>query len=297
MNKGLLIIGSMMTAMVITGCGNKQQSTDNGNAKTDSAQVADNEDKDKAEDEIKLTTKKISKSVKNATGEYKLTIDFPESGNDNEILANAIREYISESLGSTYGGGEEETKQGTYSGDLADGEKMANYYFDIKVKEFTRMSSSMKNEGMPDVPQLSSDTEIKRGYETSKVVTFYFTSYEFAGGAHGGSIGSGMTFRKTDGRRIGWEMFTTVKMQSILRNGLKEYFDVKTDEELQNCLSLDGIYYIPMPVRPPLFTEKGITVTYQQYEIAPYAAGLPSFTIPYKDARKMLNNTGKLLLQ
>lgn len=292
-NKSLLTIGIMLTAMVITGCGNKQQNTDESTVKNDSAQVVEEEDKD--DDEIKLTTKKITKSIKNASGEYKLVIDFPES--DNEILANAIREYISESLGATYGGGEEETKQGTYSGDLADGEKMANYYFDIKVKEFTKMYSEMKDEGMPDVPKMSSEIQITRGYETSKVVTFFYNNTEYAGGAHGGTVLSGMTFRKTDGRRIGWELFNTVKMQSILRNGLKEYFDVKTDEELQNCLSLDGIYYIPMPVRPPLFTEKGITVTYQQYEIAPYAAGLPSFTIPYRDARKMLNNTGKLLLQ
>ena len=293
MNKGLLIIGSILAATVMTGCGNKQQDTDG--TKADSTQVVEETEKNEDEEAIKLSTKRITKNIKNNSGEYKLIIDFPES--DNEILANAIREYISESLGSTYGGGEEETKQGTYSGDLADGEQMAKYYFDIKVKEFTKMYNSMKSEGMPDVPQLASETEITRGYETSKVVTFNFSSYEYGGGAHGGSVGSGMTFRKTDGRRIGWELFSTVKMQSILRNGLKEYFEVKTDEELENCLSLEGIYNIPLPVTPPLFTEKGIVVIYQQYEIAAYAAGMPSFTIPYKDARKMLNNTGKELLQ
>ena len=293
MNKGLLIIGSILAATVMTGCGNKQQDTDG--TKADSTQVVEETEKNEDEETIKLSVKKISKNIKNATGEYKLIIDFPES--DNEILANAIREYISESLGSTYGGGEEESKMGSYSGDLADGEQMAKYYFDLKVTEFTKMYNSMKNEGMPDVPQLASEIQITRGYETPKLVTFNFSSYEYAGGAHGGSVGSGMTFRKTDGRRIGWELFSTVKMQSILRNGLKEYFEVKTDEELENCLSLESIYNIPLPVTPPLFTEKGIVVIYQQYEIAAYAAGMPSFTIPYKDARKMLNNTGKKLIE
>lgn len=293
MNKGLLIIGSILAATVMTGCSNKQQDTDS--TKADSTQVVEETEKNEDEETIKLSVKKISKNIKNATGEYKLIIDFPES--DNEILANAIREYISESLGSTYGGGEEESKMGSYSGDLADGEQMAKYYFDLKVKEFTKMYNSMKSEGMPDVPQLASEIQITRGYETPKLVTFNFSSYEYGGGAHGGSIGSGMTFRKTDGRRIGWELFSTVKMQSILRNGLKEYFEVKTDEELENCLSLESIYNIPLPVTPPLFTEKGIVVIYQQYEIAAYAAGMPSFTIPYKDARKMLNNTGKKLIE
>lgn len=293
MNKGVLIIGSILAATVMTGCGNKQQDTDG--TKADSTQVGEETEKNEDEDAVKLTTKRITKSKKNNTGEYKLIIDFPES--DNEILANAIHEYISESLGSTYGGGEEESKMGSYSGDLDDGEQMAKYYFDLKVKEFTKMYNSMKNEGMPDVPQLASEIQITRGYETPKLVTFNFSSYEYAGGAHGGSVSSGMTFRKTDGRRIGWELFSTVKMQSILRDGLKEYFSVKTEEELESCLGLNSIYSIPLPVTPPLFTEKGIVVIYQQYEIAAYAAGMPSFTIPYKDARKMLNNTGKKLIE
>ena len=293
MNKGLLIIGSMVAATMMTGCGNKLQDTDG--AKANSTHVVEEVEKNEEEETIKLSTKKITNSIQNASGEYILIIDFPES--DNEILSNAIREYISESLGSSYGGGEEETKQGSYSGELADGEQMAKYYFDIKVKEFTNMYNYMKSEGMPDVPQLASETQITLGYETPKVVTFNFSSYEYAGGAHGGSVESGMTFRKTDGRRIGWELFSKVKMQSILLNGLKEYFQVKTDEELENCLSLDGIYNIPLPVTPPLFTEKGILVIYQQYEIADYAASMPSFTIPYKDAQKILNNTGKKLIE
>ena len=174
MNKGLLIIGSILAATVMTGCGNKQQDTNS--TKADSTQVVEETEKNEDEEAIKLSVKKISKNIKNATGEYKLIIDFPES--DNEILANAIREYISESLGSTYGGGEEESKMGSYSGDLADGEQMAKYYFDLKVKEFTKMYNSMKNEGMPDVPQLASEIQITRGYETPKLVTFNFSSYE-----------------------------------------------------------------------------------------------------------------------
>ena len=149
---------------------------------------------------------------------------------------------------------------------------------------------------MPDVPQLASEIQITRGYETPKLVTFNFSSYEYGGGAHGGSVGSGMTFRKTDGRRIGWELFSTVKMQSILRNGLKEYFEVKTDEELENSLSLESIYNIPLPVTPPLFTEKGIVVIYQQYEIAAYAAGMPNFTIPYEEILPYLTPEAKRLI-
>ena len=174
---------------------------------------------------------------------------------------------------------------------------MATYYFDLKVKEFNGMYNDMKQDGMPEVPELASSIKITKDYETDKVVTFLYNSYENGGGAHGGAVGSGMTFRKSDGRRIDWDLFSTVKMQSIIRDGLKEYFEVKTDDELAGCLTLNDSYILPMPVTPPLFGKDGIIVTYQQYEIASYAAGMPSFVIPYKKAKDMMNNTGKKLIE
>ena len=43
-----------------------------------------------------------------------------------------------------------------------------------------------------------------------------------------------------------------------------------------------------MPATSPYFTADGIVFTYQQYEIAPYAAGQPSFTLSYKDVASYL---------
>lgn len=280
-----------LAALTLTSC-NKKQAATTSSADADSTTVVAPTEKALTD---KLTTKMIAKSLKNDAGEFDLTIDFPEGG--NATLVNAIREYISESLGSTYGGGEDESLQGSYSGDLADGEKMATYYFDLKVKEFNGMYNDMKQDGMPEVPELASSIKITKDYETDKVVTFLYNSYENGGGAHGGAVGSGMTFRKSDGRRIDWDLFTTVKMQSIIRDGLKEYFEVKTDDELAGCLTLNDSFILPMPVTPPLFGKDGIIVTYQQYEIAAYAAGMPSFVIPYKKAKEMMNNTGKKLIE
>lgn len=289
-NYRFFIAMMVMAALTLTSC-NKKQTAATSSADVDSTTVTTQAEQ--AQDG-QLTTKKITKSLKNDAGEFDLTIDFPEGG--NATLVNAIREYISESLGSTYGGGEEDTKQGSYSGDLADGDKMADYYFDLKVKEFQAMYNEMKQDGMPEIPELASSTKITKDYETDRVVTYLFSSYENGGGAHGGAVGSGMTFRKSDGRRVGWDMFSSGKMQTVLRDGLKEYFEVKTDEELASNLTLTETYLLPMPVTPPIFGKDGIIVTYQQYEIAPYAAGMPSFVIPYNKAKAMMNNTGKQLI-
>ena len=290
-NYRILMTMFALAALTLTSC-NKKHAATTSSADADSTTVVAPTEKAQTD---KLTTKKIAKSLKNDAGEFDLTIDFPEGG--NATLVNAIREYISESLGSTYGGGEDESLQGSYSGDLADGEKMATYYFNLKVKEFTGMYNDMKQDGMPEVPELASSIKITKDYETDKVVTFLYNSYENGGGAHGGAVGSGMTFRKSDGRRIDWDLFTTVKMQSTIRDGLKEYFEVKTDDELAGCLTLNDSFILPMPVTPPLFGKDGIIVTYQQYEIASYAAGMPSFVIPYKKAKDMMNNTGKKLIE
>ena len=45
---------------------------------------------------------------------------------------------------------------------------------------------------------------------------------------------------------------------------------------------LDGDL-IPLPTWQPFPSKDGLVFTYQQYEIAPYAAGMPAFTIPYED--------------
>jgi hypothetical protein len=81
-----------------------------------------------------------------------------------------------------------------------------------------------------------------------------------------------------------------------MKKGLKKYFEVNTDEELENCLSLEHTYLLPLPANPPLFIKEGVSITYQQYEIAPYAAGLPSFILPYNEAKSLMNTTGKNLL-
>ena len=66
-------------------------------------------------------------------------------------------------------------------------------------------------------------------------------------------------------------------------------------EELNNYLFLEtGV--IPFPAWTPYPSEDGLVFTYQQYEIASYAAGMPEFTIPYADLRPYLTPEAKALV-
>ena len=277
---------------VVYGCNQKTQTSLPSPSQNDSASVTVNEQEDGQKDG-KLTYKKVEQSKKDKSGEYKIIVDFPTSG--NPILVNAIREYISESLGISYAGELENNMQGSYDGDLSNGQKMIDYYFDLKYKEFKKAHDLMAENMTGDVPTFASETEIHFLYETDKFVTYEMKKYEDMGGAHGGTFISGMTFRKSDGRRVEWDLFTK-SMQDVIKKGLKKYFEVNTDEELENSLSLENTYLLPLPATPPVFTKEGVLFTYQQYEIAAYAAGLPSFIVPYNEAKSLMNTTGKNLL-
>ena len=277
---------------VVYGCNQKTQTSLPSPLQNDSASVTVNE-QEVAQKDGKLTYKQVEQSKKDKSGEYKIVVDFPTSG--NPILVNAIREYISESLGISYAGEMENNMQGSYSGDLGDGQKMIDYYFDLKYKEFKNAHDEMAEHMQGDVTTYASETEIHYLYETDKFVTYEMKKYEDMGGAHGGTFISGMTFRKSDGRRVEWDLFTK-SMQDVIKKGLKKYFEVNTDEELENSLSLENTYLLPLPSTPPVFTKEGVLFTYQQYEIAAYAAGLPSFIVPYNEAKSLMNTTGNNLL-
>ena len=277
---------------VVYGCNQKTQTSLPSPSQNDSASVTVNEQEDVQKDG-KLTYKQVEQSKKDKSGEYKIIVDFPTSG--NPILMNAIREYISESLGISYAGELENNMQGSYDGDLSNGQEMIDYYFDLKYKEFKKAHDLMAENMTGDVPTFASETEIHFLYETDKFVTYEMKKYEDMGGAHGGTFISGMTFRKSDGRRVEWDLFTK-SMQDVIKKGLKKYFEVNTDEELENSLSLENTYMLPLPATPPVFTKEGVLFTYQQYEIAAYAAGLPSFIVPYDEAKSLMNTTGKNLL-
>ena len=83
--------------------------------------------------------------------------------------------------------------------------------------------------------------------------------------------------------------------QYLLSGGVKEAL---TDEGLQSLLLYDGsVDYLPLPHNAPYLTEQGIVFAYQQYEIAPYALGIPTFTLNYQKIEPYLSSAVKEMLE
>ena len=201
-----------------------------------------------------------------------------------------VNEAIVEQLNESFGGG--------YEGSYSDVDSMGRYYLAHYMQEMKEFRDEFETP-MPYERSLSAICS----FETDDFVTIDVQTYEYSGGAHGGTTSYGLTFRKSDGRQMGKNTLNNIvgdeEWSDMVKQQLMEYFDVKTEEELHDNLQLTPDYfpYIPLPQTEPCFTEKGLVFTYQQYEIACYAAGMPSFVIPYDKLKKYLNRTGRQLLE
>lgn len=148
---------------------------------------------------------------------------------------------------------------------------------------------SMAEDGF--APGMERDFRVRVAYEDSTCITFLITTYTYLGGAHGYSGVLGATFSKTDGHHMTYADLlagrSAKQLRKEIREGLKTYFMVETDEELrdnlfgQQDLTMNSDEYeaFPLPGTDPWLEKDGVHLIYQQYEIACYAAGMPAVVL------------------
>ena len=224
-----------------------------------------------------------SVTIGGITGTIKIETDFPESG--NFFVVNNVREWMSEQMG------------GTYEGSLENGAKMLEHYKSSVLNDF-------QQNVIPDMPRIKGmscykDIKLTKMYETDRYVTYLYTQEGYAGGAHGWYLMQGQTFRKSDGRRIDYDIFRTELMDDLAEmvkdNIFSQYFESNTSE-MENLLTMENNDFFPLPEAAPIFREDGVEFVYQQYEIACYAAGMPACVISYDLLEPFLTQAGKWLV-
>ena len=229
------------------------------------------------------------------------------------IIGNCIRSYQGSQM--------EDTKPliAKYNGDEKDAKSVFDYYskevskmlnsqakedYDEKIKyweEDTTLTEEQRKEYKESVAPWDYSMEVTKTSEDSTYVVFYDSEYSYIGGAHGGVFGfGGITFRFSDGSIVkGFLKDNVLKdMQPLLKKGLKEYFNenadekITTDQQLMEQLMLpdESKGLIPLPAWTPSPDEKGkgLVFTYQQYEIACYAVGMPSFVLTWEELKPFL---------
>lgn len=252
------------------------------------------------------TTVDLDDSTDSYTVKY--NVAYPTDG--EETLVSAIRRWINGELTPTTYDADtgKEMKVNPYTGSLDNGREVVSYYVKQKAAqlkadydELTADSEGGDDGESMQWPASESDVEIKLDCQTDQFLSMTTSSYDYAGGAHGISTFAGVTFSKATGKQLTKVVKANCarQMQALLLKGASEYFseggEKVTVGTVKQYLQLEG-NVIPLPDVEPYLTEKGVMFTYQQYEIACYAAGMISFCVPYKKIWNYLTPEAKAVL-
>ena len=270
--------------------------------------------------DLATETREYEKSASHA--DLSIKVELPAAGQG--AAASRIRKTlvgVMDELLSHIGSYEEERLFPAYEGDTDKTDLLLEYYRDKALESIGKLSqedydervaSIEENDGLTEgqrkeildeMPGWEYDFNLLKDRETDQYVVFLSQDYVYLGGAHGGVVGrGGLTFDKKDGRLVEKMLDPACldTIQPLLRKGLTQYFAADgeteiTQEELDNYLFLEtGV--VPFPAWTPYPSEDGLVFTYQQYEIAAYAAGMPEFTVPYADILPYLTPEAKALL-
>lgn len=263
MHKGLPVL---IAVLPLISCSNSSRE----NSSTTSLETAQPAEAaaDTVEEPIRNIPFKV-KEFEKKVGENELEIEYPVAG--NPALLEAVRTWINQQLGETY------------RGSLEDAHALFRHYAAGLGKD-------------PELNEYGGFTQDKFDLEFSDdiVVTYGHTSYTYEGGAHGMGGDYGTTFLQADGSVFDKGCITSYKpLMPLFIKGLKRYFKVSTDSELLDCLiGVPSLQKLSAPGMEPWIEEEGVTFSYTPYEIAPYSAGSPRFTIPFAEIRPYLTEKG-----
>lgn len=120
------------------------------------------------------------------------------------------------------------------------------------------------------------------GFQNPNLVSILMNRYQYRGGAHGGIIPVALTLDSQTGKTVNVLDHITDKetfLKLFVEEYCKEYELNKDSSILKNGYFIElNALYIPSIL---LLTDVGIQGTYKQYEIACYAVGQTSATVPY----------------
>lgn len=161
-----------------------------------------------------------------------------------------------------------------------------------RMDELTTNVKEIYEGGKPHAPHVYK-VEIRKEFDNANLVTFNATIYTYDGGAHGMTQSASVTYSKDLVMQLTFNnAFSAEGLKALkraLREGLKKYFEVTTDQELIGMLNgVDDPYDLPLPASDPFITEQGLVLRYAPYEIAPYSAGMPTVVIPWAKIRSLL---------
>lgn len=126
-------------------------------------------------------------------------------------------------------------------------------------------------------------------FEDSHILTIVLDAYIFTGGAHGYTSKRFLNFDKVKGAELeNWQLF---KDSIAFRNLAERKFRAKENIPQDKPINYTGFmfeqdsFYLPENIG---FTEKGMKLLYNQYEVSTFAEGTIELVLPYQEVQKFL---------
>lgn len=227
---------------------------------------------------IEKVSSKDSIAVDSCKAVADCSIDYIKASGDNKTVADSTSAWIRNILAVD--------KSVTMGAPLA--KSVVDSHLQSSKEELTDWVKEIAKYPDDNYPPMSYEFSysVKPVALTPSYVTMLYNSYVYMGGAHGGAESVGQTFSTKSGLKLTLDnMFKPESKDAVLElveQGLmKQYFKVSDIKEFENELLLNGDP-LPFPANTPYFEDGGVCFLYQQYEIAPYAAGMPACVIPFK---------------
>ncbi len=131
-------------------------------------------------------------------------------------------------------------------------------------------------------------------YEDTTHLTIEISAYIFTGGAHGYSSQMFLNFDKEKGKEIeSWELFANQEdFEIFAEQKFREKEAIPADKSINHTglMFEKDRFYLPENIG---FTEDGIQLLYNPYEVASYADGPIVLTLPFKEVRPYLATNTK----
>ena len=236
-----------------------------------------------------FVTENMTDSLESQKGDLNywsaITMDFPTKGNPQ--LVRSIQEWMADQAETS-----DSIDFASATDFMKDFNKRNEEYFKKSYEE------DYGGDGDGDLSEersinFSRCMEFEKIFEDDHFVTYLATEDVYLNGAHGSYFVKGATFRKSDGRRFGFDMLKDSacdSLENLISKKLEDSFEVASWKDLKECLILNDYEdKVPLPKNPPYLKGDTLMFVYQQYEIAAYAYGLPVAAIPLKDLKGMLS--------
>ncbi|SFC94048.1 DUF3298 and DUF4163 domain-containing protein [Algibacter pectinivorans] len=193
-------------------------------------------------------------------------INIPQASG-NETIANQINSEINKAIISAL--------------HLGYPDEITSTSIEESIASFTEEFKAFKNDFPETGEQWEAQIDGEVIYQSPELTTIAITSYINTGGAHGNLSISFLNFNSETGQPLkNNDLFTNMEGFKTLS---KSYFTTAT---IDKSLLLDiESFKLPQNIG---YSEDGIILLYNTYEIAPYSSGIIEFAVPFKAAAPFL---------